>query len=342
VLLDVSDPPSQVASGLTSASYSPSSLAPSTTYFWQIVAHNSSGDVQGPTWTFTTAVPPPPPGMPSSPNPSDGANGVAISPTLAWSSTGATSYDVRFGTSSPLPTVSAGQPAASYAPPTLASNTTYFWQIVSINISGSTTGPVWSFTTAAAPPPPINEIVIYASDVPAPALIGGWAVAGDAASPGQTKLVTPDIGAANTATPLAAPLQYFDISFNADAGRTYTIWLRLKALNNSKFNDAVWVQFNNATFNGSAIYPIGSTSGLLVNLATDVGAASLNGWGWANGAYWLSQPATVVFATGGTQTMRIQIREDGVQLDQIVLSHANYLNLAPGPPTNDSVIVPKP
>ena len=62
------------------------------------------------------------------------------------------------------------------------------------------------------------------------------------------------------------------------------------------------------------------THGLCVNLPTDGTASSLNGWGWQNGCYWLSQATTVTFASSGTHTMRIQLREDGVQLDQIVLS----------------------
>jgi hypothetical protein len=80
----------------------------------------------------------------------------------------------------------------------------------------------------------------------------------------------------------------------------------------------------------------------MVNLATDSTASSLNGWGWHNTAYWLSQTTTVTFPAGGTQTLRVQIREDGVQVDQIVLSPTTYLSTAPGPVTNDHTIVPKP
>ena len=116
----------------------------------------------------------------------------------------------------------------------------------------------------------------------------------------------------------------------------------MKALNNNKFNDSVWVQYSDAIANGSPVYPLSSTSGLLVNLATDAGALSLNNWGWQNGAYWLSQATTVTFASSGTHTMRIQLREDGVRLDQIVLSPTTYLSVAPGTATNDSTIVPKP
>ena len=122
----------------------------------------------------------------------------------------------------------------------------------------------------------------------------------------------------------------------------YTIWLRLKATANSKYNDSLFVQFSDAQASGSAIYQMNTTSGLTVNLATDAGASSLNNWGWINGAYWLSQPTTLTFATSGTHTIRIQVREDGVQLDQIVLSPTTYLSAAPGGVTNDTTIVPKP
>ena len=135
-------------------------------------------------------------------------------------------------------------------------------------------------------------------------------------------------------------LKYFE-SFNADANVPYTIWLRLKATANSKFNDAVWVQFSDALSGGTPVYPLNSTTGLLVNLATDSTASSLNNWGWQNTAYWLSQATTVSFANSGAHTLRIQIREDGVQLDQIVLSPTTYLGSSPGSVTNDSTIVPK-
>jgi hypothetical protein len=132
------------------------------------------------------------------------------------------------------------------------------------------------------------------------------------------------------------------VTFVADANTSYTLWIRIKALNNNKFNDSIWTQFSDAQAGGSQVYPLNTTSGLLVNLATDASATSLNSWGWQNGAYWLGQPVTVMFPTTGAHTMRIQVREDGVQLDQIVLSSARYLTAAPGTVSNDGTIVPKP
>jgi hypothetical protein len=281
-----------------------------------------------------------PPGTPSSPGPANGATSVVTNPTLTWSATGATSYDVKFGTVNPPPTVSSAQAGSSYAPGTLQNSQQYFWQIVARNSVGTTTGPVWSFTTGASSTP--ANIVIYASDIPAAGRHGSWTPATDTTSPLNTKLTTPDNGVANTASALASPTDYVDVTFSANAGTPYTIWLRLKALGNSKFNDSLWVQFSDAQSGGSGIYGLNTTSGLLVNLANDSTGASLQGWGWVNGAYWLPQTTTVTFAGSGSHTLRIQVREDGVQFDQIVLSPTTFLSSPPGPASNDNTIVQKP
>jgi hypothetical protein len=183
-------------------------------------------------------------------------------------------------------------------------------------------------------------VVIYASDIGS--IHGSWSRVGDASAAAGVKLATTDVGWSTTTVPLASPANYVDASFSAAAGTPYTIWLRLQALNNDKYNDSVWVQFSDALVGGGNAYGINTTSALLVNLATDGTGGSLNRWGWTNGAYWLSQATTVTFASSGTHTIRIQVREDGVQFDQIVLSPSTYLRSAPGPATADSTIVPKP
>jgi len=101
------------------------------------------------TWSFTTAVAvaAQPPAAPGSPSPANGATGTNTSATLTWSATGATSFDVRIGTSNPPPLVATGITTASYTPSALGAGATYFWQIVARNAAGTTTGPVWSFTT---------------------------------------------------------------------------------------------------------------------------------------------------------------------------------------------------
>jgi regulation of enolase protein 1 (concanavalin A-like superfamily) len=184
-----------------------------------------------------------------------------------------------------------------------------------------------------------GDVVIYASDVAN--AHGSWSAVSDGSAAGGIKLSTTNAGAANTDNPLAAPSDYFDVPFEAQANTPYTIWLRLRAIGNDKFNDSLWVQFSDALSGGSPVYRLNTTSGLLVNLATDGTASSLVNWGWQNGAYWLSQPVTVTFAASGTHTLRVQVREDGVEVDQIVLSPSRFLATRPGGVTNDSTIVPR-
>jgi hypothetical protein len=193
------------------------------------------------------------------------------------------------------------------------------------------------------PPPPAAEIVIYASDVAAENLHGNWAQMGDTTAADGVRLVNTDLGAAAVSSPLASPADYFDVTFDAEAGVKYRLWLRLNPTDDSKWNDSIYVQFSGAVNgSGSPIYRTGTTQGLLVNLATTSAATELNGWGWQNGAYWLPDTGEVWFATTGPQTLRVQIREDGVSIDQIVLSPSLYLTSAPGPVGGDSTIVPKP
>jgi hypothetical protein len=70
--------------------------------------------------------------------------------------------------------------------------------------------------------------------------------------------------------------------------------------------------------------------------------AGLMNWGWQDNAYGLGIAApSLYFATTGLQTVRIQQREDGISIDQIVISPAKYLSVAPGLPKGDATIVPK-
>ena len=194
--------------------------------------------------------------------------------------------------------------------------------------------------TPPSPPTSTGDVVIYGSDLPASARHGSWQTGSDSWSPNGVRISTPNNGTLVADAPLAAPQHYVDATFTANAGVPYRIWLRLRAADNRRENDSLWVQFSDALVDGSPIYRVNSTSGLLVNLATS-STASLQNWGWQNGAYWLSQPTTVTFATGGMHTIRIQVREDGIAFDQIVLSPERYLNSSPGWVSGDSTIVPK-
>ena len=192
------------------------------------------------------------------------------------------------------------------------------------------------------PPPPAAEIVLYANDVAAGDVFGNWSHTADSTAAGGTRLSSANLGESNASAPLASPPNYFEVAFDAQAGVRYRLWLRMSALNADKLNDAVWVQFDRSVNSaGSPIYRIGTTQGLLVNMAT-CSTCAPTGWGWQNRAYWLADTGEVRFSTSGPQRLRVQIREDGVSIDQIVISPQRYLSTAPGPATNDTTIVLKP
>jgi endonuclease/exonuclease/phosphatase family metal-dependent hydrolase len=185
-----------------------------------------------------------------------------------------------------------------------------------------------------------DDIVLYASDVGT--IQGNWARESASGAAGGQQMSSVDNGWSSTSTALASPTNYFEASFNAPSATTYHVWLRLRATGNSKWNDSVWVQFNDSTAtDGSVSYRIGTTSSLLENLEPCSGCGT-NGWGWQDKGYWISQSGLVRFAASGTHTIRVQTREDGVQIDQIVLSPSTYLSSAPGQVSGDSTIVPKP
>ncbi len=97
---------------------------------------------------------PQPPGQASNPSPADAATGVSTTADLSWTAgSGTTSHDVYFGTVTSPPFVQ-NQAETTYDPGTMAEVTTYFWRIDEVGAGGTTTGVVWSFTTAAAPQPP--------------------------------------------------------------------------------------------------------------------------------------------------------------------------------------------
>ncbi|HEY1205589.1 MAG: NHL repeat-containing protein [Bryobacteraceae bacterium] len=88
-------------------------------------------------------------GMPSAPvavAPANGVGGVSTAPVLSWGSSGATSYEVYFGTS-PTPPLIETTAATSYSPGLLSGGTTYYWEIAAQNSLGTASSPVWSFTT---------------------------------------------------------------------------------------------------------------------------------------------------------------------------------------------------
>lgn len=153
---------------------------------------------------------------------------------------------------------------------------------------------------------------------------------------------TPDGRLLITTQPgLATPGSYVEWSFHAETGRAYRLWLRGRAHLNDPASDTAWVQFSGTVSSGRAMYRIGTTSAIQWSLS-DCATCSPSGWGWQDTASGAALGPLLYFATTGPQTIRIQVRDDGLSIDQIVLSPQNYVNVPPGATKNDTTILPKP
>jgi hypothetical protein len=199
----------------------------------------------------------------------------------------------------------------------------------------------WAGNVASAPVTMTvhaREVVLYASD--ATQIAGTWSLVADATAAGGTRIWNPDKGAAKLNTPLANPANYFEMTFQAEAGVAYHFWLRGKADNNYWGNDSVMIQFGNSVdANGAPMYRIGTTTGGDVNLE-DCSGCGESGWGWQDNGWGVNVfGPDIYFAQSGTQTLRVQVKEGGFSIDQIVLSASKYLKTSPGALKNDTVIL---
>jgi endonuclease/exonuclease/phosphatase family metal-dependent hydrolase len=191
--------------------------------------------------------------------------------------------------------------------------------------------------TAQASP---SEIVLYASK--ATTKVGNWSVVSDGTAAGGARLANADLGGSKLALPLPVPASYFEMTFNAQSNVPYRLWIRGKAQDDSPYNDSIFVQFDGSvTAGGSAVFRTGTTDGTCINLEEASGYA-LSGWGWQDNGWGVGVMGPLIyFATTGQQTLRIQPREDGLSIDQIVLSPATYLSNSPGLLKNDTTILPE-
>jgi endonuclease/exonuclease/phosphatase family metal-dependent hydrolase len=181
------------------------------------------------------------------------------------------------------------------------------------------------------------DVVLNATDAEH---VQGWTRVEDAEAAGGARLATTDAGVAITAA-MATPAAYFDLKFEADAGRPYRLWIRGLAQGSHRLNDSVYVQFSDSvTQQDEPVYRIGTTSATTVVLEEFL-HAGLSGWAWADNG-WDSFGPLIYFATTGPHTARVQLRQDGVSVDQVVLSPATYLWSSPGSTKEDRTILPPP
>jgi hypothetical protein len=191
-------------------------------------------------------------------------------------------------------------------------------------------------------PPPNSqepaEVLIYAADVVRTDLQGAWEKDSTSSAAKGIYLWHPNRGATKVEAS-ASPTHYVDIKFRAQGKVPYHLWIRMRAESNHYNNDSVSVQFSRSLdASGAAAYRIGTSSALSVILedARDMG---VEGWGWTDSSYTAGLGPHIMFAADGEQTIRIQAREDGAMIDQIVLSSVRYLTRRPGATKNDKTIL---
>ena len=320
-------------------------------YDWTVAHFNRKWNNLGPSPESKPFVPLPP-DTPSNRLPLNAAQGQpAAALTVRWyGGPWAHTYDVYLGTDPgsltltpertnlPLGPSATTSTTQSYTFTDLLPETTYYWRIVSRTAANITsTGPVWSFRTEG--PLPMagpNDVVLYAGN--ATTIVGNWQRVVDGAAAGGGRLWNKNAGKAKPSTALAAPADYFELTFNAEMNVPYRLWVRGVAEKNSYANDSVFVQFSDSVnAAGTPTFGIGSTAGAAVSIEQSVNAG-LQGWGWSDNAYG-ADAAPIYFATTGPHTIRIQRREDGISIDQIVLSRDLYLTTSPGFTKNDGTIL---
>ena len=193
---------------------------------------------------------------------------------------------------------------------------------------------------SAEAPSASPDIVLYAGD--RARVAGTWRDVTDPSAAGGARVAQPDAGAAKLAAPLASPAHFVEWTFTARANTPYRLWIRGKADRDQYTNDSAFVQFSGSVdAAGAPTFRIGSTSATTYVLE-ECGGCGVSGWGWQDNGYGAGvRGPPIRFAASGPQTIRIQTREDGLSIDQIVLSPAAYLSRAPGAAKHDTTIVPK-
>jgi hypothetical protein len=183
--------------------------------------------------------------------------------------------------------------------------------------------------------------VLWPGASAATTLNGPWQRVADPSAAGSAAVFNPNANVAKITPARTAPTSFFEIPFTAAAGKAYHVWIRMRAEGNSTANDSVHLQFSNAVdATGAAYARIGTTSSAEIVLQNGPSGPAPRGWGWTDNG-WETNGPSIFFATSGLQTLRVQQREDGVYIDQIVLSSDAWLNAAPGDTRDDTVIKPE-
>ena len=175
-----------------------------------------------------------------------------------------------------------------------------------------------------------SAIVIYAAQVRR--VVGDFQLVPDVTAAAGLRLWNPNRSVAKVPV-AAAPAHYAEFTFYAEAGRPYHFWLRgirREEQLQQRLGVGAVLQRAGGVDRHDRRAPV---------ILEDGTGAGVSGWGWQDNGYGAGvQAAPVVFPTSGLQTIRIQPREDGLSIDQIVLSPA-YPSAGPGALKNDTTIL---
>src|SRR3954469_4204720 len=80
-----------------------------------------------------------------------------------------------------------------------------------------------------------GDIVLHARSAARAA--GAWSFVNDSTAADGVRLANPDAGVPKITTASAAPANFFEMTFTAEAGRAYHLWIRGKAQADAYTND---------------------------------------------------------------------------------------------------------
>ena len=192
---------------------------------------------------------------------------------------------------------------------------------------------------------PGKEIVVYAVNLTGDDDVwrtGTWTQVADSTGAGGFRAFDPNRSAPKTAAPASSPVSAVRIRFTPDPNQVYKLSVHLKAEGNYWGNDSVWVRISRGrptlrAHRSTASAPRPAWQSILRNVR---GVAS--GWGWEDDGWGaVNRNGVASVPDAGRQDILIQTREDGVSVDQVVLSAEKYLTTRPGLAKNDRTILPR-
>jgi len=159
----------EATSSPTVSTFTPASNLAAGTYYWRVLATNSSGSsAYCAYWTVTLTAPPPLPDVPVLLLPTNGGTVQDLTPTFDWNdAANATSYHIQVATKSNMSglVIDTDVTGSTYTPAANLAVDLYYWRVLSINATGSSayTG-IWSVTVTTPPPLPGTPTLISPAD----------------------------------------------------------------------------------------------------------------------------------------------------------------------------------